>query len=208
VRHQLDSLEERRWTAEIRRLRADAAGRSGTAETARRLYRCARADLPHYAHEARTRLALRTAVADRPAVLRVLSGGTPAVQQARLLDSLSRGAGGPVKAWAAVRFLDAHRYARADSLWRRADPSLPAPLPRSWRQGYAIQKGGWAAEAAVRAGRPVVGRRRARRAARRARARGAVDWARALGTWARRAAPDLGARVAPEPQARGSVHPP
>ena len=181
---QLDTLRTTRRSALLQRLLADAFVLEGEADTARRHYRQARALLPLYAHDGRARLLLRRPLADRPAVVRILVGAAPAsVQAARLAD---RDGAPVVRTWQALRWGDAHRYARADSVWREVGtPSSPA-WSRSERSAFAIQWQAWRAEAAHRAGRLVTAQSQFRAAAAAARRHGAEAWARTLAAWAER----------------------
>lgn len=187
VRRQLDSVAVSRRTASLWRLLADAHALRGEAATARQQYEQALERVPLYAHDGRARLMLRVAVADHPAAVRVLTGGRGGAEQAAALAALDEGDGPTLQAWRALRLQDDHRYGRADSLWGRVPPTLPAPGPQSWQVAYRIQRRGWAAEAAARAGRGGAARCRAREAARQARAHGAEAWAETLEAWADRA---------------------
>ena len=188
VRRQLDSLAQGRRPAAIRRLEADAHALEGDSAAARRHYRAALERVPRSAHDLRGRLMLRSAVAGRPAVVRVLTSRDSADAQARALRPLGEGAGSPVHVWRALRRQDAHHFAAADSLWRRGAFRAPAAWPRAWRQAYAIQRRAWAGVAAHRAGRYAEAAPLSRAAARAAEAHGAREWAETLRFWATRAA--------------------
>ena len=183
VRRQLDTLAVARRSPLLLRLRADAHAIGSDSTTARRLYRRARARLPLYAHEGRTRLLLRTAVAERPAAVRALTNGNPPARQAQRLAADSAAA---VQAWRALRLHDAHRYARADSVWRSLGRVSGTGWTRSERQAWGLQRRAWAGEAALRAGRAEAAARLFRAAARRAAWHGAEAWAGTLRAWARR----------------------
>jgi hypothetical protein len=198
VRRQLDTLAAARRSPRLLRLRADAHAMGGGAETARRLYRRARARLPLYAHAGRTRLLLRTAVAGRPGVVRTLTSGIPPARQARRLAADTTAT---VQVWRALRLHDGHRYAQADVVWQRLGGVSGPDWPRSDRQAWALQRRAWAGEAALRAGRPAAAVRGFRAAARGALRHGAEAWARALEAWARRGERALSGRAQrPGPQ--------
>lgn len=186
VRRQLDTIAAERRTAEILLLQGDARARGGQPDSARRYYENARQQLPLYAHEARARLLLRRAVADRPDVVRVLTSGDPAREQARSLTASLTETMNVVQAWQALRFLDAHRYAAADSVWQEGASFRPDG-PRAWRRAYGIQSRAWRAEAAYRAGRFSAAQRLAETASATAAAHGARAWSRMLQRWAQRA---------------------
>ena len=182
---QLDTLRTTRRSAYVQRLLADALALEGDAEAARRQYRRARARLPLYAHDGRARLLLRRLVADRPAIVRILVGAKEASRQARRLAG--RGEAPAVRAWQALRWDDAHRYVRADSVWRQMEAPDGASWARSERSAFALQWRAWRAEAAHRAGRRAAARSQFRAAAAAARRHGAEAWARTLTAWAARA---------------------
>lgn len=194
VRRQLDTLAVTSRSAGLRRLLGDAHALLREAEAARQHYREARARTPRYAHGTRTRLLLRQAVAHRPAVVRALTDGASVPRQARALtahDSVDTAA---VRAWQALRFQDAHRYARADSVWQTI-AAMPDPdWPRAWRQGWVLQRAAWHGEAAYRVGQEggdldalARAARLLRSAARTAASHGAREWADALAARADRA---------------------
>lgn len=184
VRRQLDTLPARPPAA-LRRLRADARAIGGDSAAARADYRAALRRLPLSAHDRRGRLLLRVAVAGRPAVVRTLTRGDSAARQARGLATEPDRAGA-VRAWRALRLQDAHRYAAADSLWRRGSFEPPGAWPRAWRQHAALQKRVWAGIAAYRAGRHEAAATTLSGAARRAAAHGAPAWAETLRFWVER----------------------
>jgi hypothetical protein len=187
---QLDTLRTTRHAAGLQRLLADAFVLEGHSDAARRHYRRARALLPLYAHDGRTRLLLRRRVADRPEVVRILVSAAPASEQARrLVDGSAPPA---VQAWGALRWVDAHRYARADSVWRRMDVPAAASWAPSDRSAASLQWQAWRAETAHRAGRLSVARSQFRAAAAEARRHGAEAWARSLTAWAERGRPSVG----------------
>ena len=184
VRRQLDTLAAARRSPLLLRLRADAHAMGGDSTTARRLYRRARTRLPLHAHKGRARLLLRTAVAGRPEGVRKLTNGASPGEQARQIAPDTTAA---VQAWRALRLQEAHRYARADSVWRGLGRVSGKGWTRSDRQAWKLQQRAWAGEAALRAGRPEAALRLVRTAARRAAWHGAEEWAESLHAWARRA---------------------
>jgi hypothetical protein len=197
VRAQLDTLDVTSRSIRLQLLLGDAHALTGAPASARRHYAEARALTPHYAHDTRTRLLLRRAVADRPAVVGALTDGTAPRRQARALGALPAADTPPVRAWRALRLQEAHRYARADSLWQGgASPPVPG-WPRAWRQAWTIQRKAWhsaaayraaqAAEPASRSGPLSRSVQHSRTAARMAAARGAADWAGVLEARADRA---------------------
>jgi hypothetical protein len=187
VRQQLDTLQANDRPPVLRRLQGDAHAQTGSATSAQRLYLDAHARTPRDAHGSRMRLLLRTAVADRPSVIRVLTEGTTPHQQAQALAALDSAGTTAVRAWRALRLADAHRYVRADSVWRQIDSLPSSDWPRSWRQAWRIQRTAWHSEAAYRAGHGTAAARMARLAARQAEARGAHTWADMLEARAARA---------------------
>jgi len=186
VDRQLDTLATRRWTPALWRLEGDVRALRGNPSGARAAYRAALDSVPQSVPSARVRLMLRTAVADRPRLVRVLVNGEPAAQQARALRALDLSRNDPGRAWRALRLQDAHRYDAAARAWTQVQFGPAAGWPHAWRATYTIQRAAWRGEAAVRAGRAgaasVV-----RAAARRAESHGAAGWAEALRGWARRA---------------------
>ena len=186
VRRQLDTLTARRWPAALRRLQADARALEPDSAAARSGYRAALRALPLSAHDRRGRILLRMAVAGRPAVVRTLTSADSAARQADALAD-APGPTGAVRAWRALRLQEAHRYAAADSLWRRGPFRPPASWPRAWRQHLDLQQTAWAGVAAYRAGRVEAAAATLSAAARRAAAHGATTWAETLRFWAARA---------------------
>jgi hypothetical protein len=187
VHRQLDTLDVGRRSVEMLLLRGDAHAMTGAPDTARQLYTEARTRTPRYDHDTRARLLLRRAVADRPAVVRTLVDRRGAQWQARQLAALDAGAVPAVRAWQALRWQDAHHYARADSLWRQDASSFVPVGPRAWTQAWTIQRTAWRAEAAVRGGRWSTGATLARDGAQRAEAHGAQAWAETIAAWGERA---------------------
>ncbi|PSQ95664.1 MAG: hypothetical protein BRD55_08475 [Bacteroidetes bacterium SW_9_63_38] len=181
---QLDTLRTTRRSALLQRVLADALVLEGRTAAARRHYRRARALLPRYAHDGRTRLLLRLLVADRPAVVRILVGPRAAAAQAQELASVA--AAPATRAWQALRWIDAHRYARADSAWRQMDRPDGATWSTSERSAVALQWRAWRAEAAHRAGRVAAARAQFQAVAAAVQRHGAQAWARALRAWAKR----------------------
>jgi len=185
VRTQLDTLDDAVRSARLRRLQGDAHALSGHADTARVHYSQALSQTPRSAPDRRARLMLREATAARPEVVRILTGGDSAHVQARRLEAFDDG---PVGAtWQALRWHDAHRYARAANAWR----GLPSPLrkgaPEAWHRTWAIQRRAWGAEAAARSGRAGWARTWAAEGALRADALGASAWQAVLRRWGERA---------------------
>jgi hypothetical protein len=186
VRRQLDTLAAATRTVGLRVALADARALDGKVQAARALYAKAHAKTPSYAHGLRARLMLRDAVAARPSVLRVLVSGDSASIQARRLGAI--GDGEPaVRAWRAVRWMDAKRYGSALSGWRRAERAVRPQRPRGWRRAWALQRIAWGARAALRAGSTDVARRWAERAARQARLLGDQARMNIFKWWATRA---------------------
>lgn len=188
VLQQLDSLARAQYTPLLHRLRADAFAIRGDSGRARQQYRRAVADLPLTAHDGRARLLLRMPVAGRPGVVRALTRPDGAAAQARALRA--QASTPVVRAWQALRFQDAHRYARADSGWQAVPGStlVQADWPLSVRRDVTTQRQAWAGEAAYRAGRPGAAVDVFQSAARTARRRGAMAWAHTLQAWGERAA--------------------
>ena len=201
VRRQLDTLAAPYQTTELYLHQADAWALLGEADTARRIYERAADRIPRYAPAARVRLLLRTASADRPAVLRKLTSDRSALRQAEALEAVAAEDRGVVQVWQALRYQDAHRYARADSLWRRGVRPVPNEWSRAERQVWHIQRRAWAAEAAYRAGHWTRAETQAQAAATQARALGAQAWAESIAAWAERAA-----RAQGQPKQDREVH--
>ena len=181
VWRQLDTLSAVAQTVPLRVALADAAVLRRTPDTARALYAQARAQAPDYAHDLRARLTLRDAIADRPSVVRVLTSGDSAAAQARrLADTGAQDA--EVRAWRAVRWMDARQYRRALPLWEGLDVPVRADRPRAWHRAWELQRAAWGAEAALRGDSMEAARRWAARAVRQAQVLG--DEARvSLFTW-------------------------
>lgn len=148
VLRQLDTLSSKVHTVGIRLARADARALTGAADSARALYGEALDSLPNYASDTRGRILLREVVADRPAVVGVLVSADSAHVQAQQLAEFSP-AGPAVRAWQAVRLMDAGRYGRAHRVWR----SLGTFVPRRWARGrqreWGLQKKMWRARSAL-----------------------------------------------------------
>jgi hypothetical protein len=189
VRTQLDTLSRTEHSVGLRLHLADALVLTGDPRAARRHYRAAWTRTPRYAHATRARLRLRSAVADRPDVVRALTRSAPAEEQARRLASLDASSSPAVQAWRALRLYEAHRYARADSLWQATGALRVEEWGRAGHQAWAIQRRAWHSAAAYRAGRASEEGRPARlrrairlaqSAAQRAGRRGARTWARTL----------------------------
>ena len=196
VRTQLDTLGVTPQSVSLRLLLGDAFALTGEPKRARRQYRAARAQTPRYAHDTRTRLLLRLPVARRPEVVEVLVGGASPQDQAQHLAGLAADAPA-IGAWRALRLQDAHRYASADSLWRRVPTTLAPDWPRAWQTAWDIQRQDWHSAAAYRAGGEEALRRArqlARSASRRAAAHGARGWAATLTARAGQAKRALDAR--------------
>lgn len=189
VQTQLDTLANSRRSPHLHAVLADARALGGDVDGARALYATARAHLPGYAHGARTRLLLRDAVADRPAVIRVLVGGDSAAVQARRLESGPEAAPA-VQAWRGVRWMDAHRHSAALSVWEglRQRPTR-GDRPRGWHRAWRLQHAAWAARAAKNAGAGAAARRWAQRAARQAQTLGDEGRAARFEWWAAEANP-------------------
>jgi len=186
VRRQIDTLAAATRTVGLRVALADARALDGAVRAARALYAEAHAQTPTSAHGLRARLMLRDAVATRPSVLRVLVGGDSAHVQARRLGGM--GDGGPaLRAWRAVRWMDARRYGRALSGWRRAERAVRPQRPQGWRRAWALQRTAWGARSALRAGSTDVARRWAERAARQAHFLGDQSRVDVFEWWAARA---------------------
>lgn len=184
VHRQLDTLSASRYTPLLHRLRADAYVLTGEPRRARRQYRRALRALPLAAHDSRARVLLRVRMAGRPAVVRTLTNTSSPAAQA---TTLAQHVGTPVgRAWQALRFQDAHRYARADSVWQTVPDLSRAGWVRGERRDVVIQRRAWAGEAAARAGRSAAAGGLFRTAARAAGRRGATAWATALQFWAQR----------------------
>jgi len=169
--HQIDTLSVAARTGPLRVALADAAVLRRAPDTARALYARARAQAPDYAHDRRARLALRDAIADRPSVVRVItSGDSAAVQARRLADREPLDAA--VRAWRAVRWMDARQYRRALTVWEPLDAPVRADRPRSWHRAWDVQRAAWGAKSALRGDDADTARRWAARAMRQARALG------------------------------------
>ncbi len=185
VLRQLDTLATPYQTTTLILLRADARGLLGDTTSARRLYDRAMARIPRYVPETQMRIRLRKSIAHRSAVLRVITSGASATQQARALDSL--GEGRRVRVWQALQYQRAHRYARADSVWRRVPPTVADEWARNEQDRWRIQRRAWESEAAYRAGHRARAVSLAREGAVLANARGAQAWAETVRGWGRRA---------------------
>jgi hypothetical protein len=165
---------------------ADAHALLGNADTARALYETARDQAPGYAHDLRARLLLRFTTAQHPKVVRVLTSRDSAVVQARHLAAL-RPQSAVVRAWRAVRWMDANRYSRALAIWRQLESPIPADRPREWRRTWALQRTAWGTTAALRVGSTAVARRWADRGRDRSRRLGDKRRAAVFAWWERRA---------------------
>jgi hypothetical protein len=169
VRRQVDTLATAARTVPLRVARADAAVLLGAPDTARALYARARAQTPRHAHDLRARIALRDATVGHPSAVRVLTSGDSAAVQARRLAE-RRSGDAAVRAWRAVRWMDANRYRRALTLWGRLEGgAVIADRPRAWRRAWSLQRRAWAAKAALRVGAAEGVRRWAGRGAQQAR---------------------------------------
>jgi hypothetical protein len=130
---------------------------------------------------------LRQEIVGQPAVLRTLTSGHSALRQAQALDTLGRNAAARVDVWQALRYQAAHRYARADSIWRRMPETVAVGGTRNERYTWKIQRRAWESEAAYRAGHWRRARTLAQSGAALARTRGAQAWAETVAAWAERA---------------------
>lgn len=185
VRRQLDTLSAEAQTVGIRIALADAYALGGNADTAHTLYAEAHAGTPTSAHSLRARLMLRDATADRPSVLRVLvRGDSDSVQARRLAGETPSPV---VRAWRALRWIDAKRYRRAMHEWKRTEGPVRAERPRAWHRAWRGQQIAWRAKAALRAGATDDARRWAEQAARRARTLGDKQRAALFEWWATQA---------------------
>ena len=190
VRQQLDTLSAAARTVGLQGALGDAHALLGDPGTARSLYATARAQAPGFAHDLRARLMLRATTAQRSDIVQVLTSQDSAEAQARRLAAL-RPQGTAVRAWRAVRWMDAKRYGRALAEWQRLDSSLPEDRPRGWQRAWALQRTAWGAKAALRAGSTAVARRWAERGLEQARTLGDDRRAAVFAWWTRRAeAPD------------------
>jgi tetratricopeptide (TPR) repeat protein len=187
VVHQLDTLDTGVRTLSLRVARADAEALLGNAETAQTLYARARARAPHSTPAVRTRLALREAVASRPAIVRTLVSGDSAAVQARRLERPGEQMRPARQAWRGIRLMEANRYGQALAVWRTIGSPIRSDRPRGWHRAWDLQRTAWTAKAALRAGSTDVARRWGQRAARRAQRVGDRSWATLLDWWARRA---------------------
>jgi hypothetical protein len=170
VRRQLDTLSAETQTVGIQVALADAHAVGGHAGLARALYAAAHARTPRSAHDLRARLMLRDATADRPSVLRVLiSGDSASVQARRLAETASSPS---VRAWRALRWMDANRYKRAMREWKGDGTPVRPERPRAWHRAWRVQRAAWRAKAALRAGAPDRARHWAKRATQQARTLG------------------------------------
>jgi hypothetical protein len=170
VRRQLDTLSTETQTVGIQVALADAHAVGGHADAARALYAAAHARTPRSAHDLRARLMLRDATAARPSVLRVLVSGDSASVQARRLAETAPSP--EVRAWRALRWMDARRYRRAMREWAEVGLPVRADRPRAWRRAWRVQRTAWRATAALRAGATDSARRWAERATQQARTLG------------------------------------
>ncbi|WP_103019065.1 hypothetical protein [Salinibacter altiplanensis] len=186
VWRQVDTLSTTAQTAALQVAQADAAVLRGAPDTARALYARARAQVPSHAYDLRARLTLRDATADRPAVVRVLTSGDSAAAQARRLAK--RIPQDPrIRAWQAVRWMDARQYRRALTLWERLEVPVPATRPRGWRREWELQHAAWGATSALRGNAGNAARRWAAQAARKARVLGDSERTLLFEWWKRRA---------------------
>ena len=186
ARRQLDTLSQKARTVGLRVALADARALAGATEAARALYAEARARTPNYAHDTRTRLMLRDATAAHPRVLRILVSGDSAAVQARRLGAVQQ-QNAAVRAWRAVRWMDAKQYGAALSGWRTLETPIRPARPRAWHRAWAIQHTAWGAESALQAGSTAVAQRWAERAVRQARTLGGEARATLFEWWASRA---------------------
>jgi len=146
---------------------ADGRARQGRGQEADSLYGAVLHSLPRHRHDPRSRVILRSLVADDPDVFRVLTSGDSAAVQARRLagrDSASTA----VRVWAAIRWMDAYDHAAAADQWQRVaeqsdDAWMDALSPASQRS-LGLQLHAWHAGAALRAGKNERAARLARRA--------------------------------------------
>ncbi|MFB6230614.1 MAG: hypothetical protein ABEL04_05600 [Salinibacter sp.] len=187
VVHQLDTLDTGVRTLNLRVALADAEVLLGNVETARTLYARARARAPQSAPAVRTRMALREAVASRPAVVRILVSGDSAAVQARRLAKPGGRMRSARQAWRGIRLMEANRYGQALAVWRGVGAPIRSDRPRGWHRAWDLQRMAWTTEAALRAGSTDVASRWGQRAARRAQKVGDRSWAALLDWWARRA---------------------
>ena len=157
VRRQLDTLAASVRTVRLRVALADAQALLGDTVAARGLYEDAHAHSPTYAHDLRARLMLRDAVAAHPRALRILVSGDSAGVQARRLGAIEGGAA--VRAWRAVRWMDANRYGAALSAWRKGSRPIRSVRPRGWHRAWALQRTAWGATAALRVDSTALARR-------------------------------------------------
>jgi hypothetical protein len=186
VKRQLDTLSVRRTSIRLQRALADARGVLRDVEGARRLYGAAYTRTPGYRPALRGRFMLRDAAADRPAVLRILTSGDSADVQARRLNT-HEPQDAVVRAWQAVRWMDAGQYEAAFSLWQETERPIQPDRPRSWHRAWALQRTAWGARAALEAGAWEAAQRWARRAAQQARTLGDQRRAAVFAWWAARA---------------------
>ncbi len=182
VQRQIDTLSTVARTVPLRVALADATVLRGLPDTARTLYAEARTQTPRYAHDLRARLTLRDATADHPSVVRVLTSGDSAAIQARRLSEMSLG-DASVRAWQAVRWMDAKQYRQALTVWEGLDVPVRTDRPRAWHRTWELQHLAWGAKAALRAGSRDRVRRWAGRAERRARALGDKERASIFEWW-------------------------
>ncbi len=197
VRKQLDTLAAPIRTPSLRRALADARVLGGAVQAARAHYAEARAHLPGFAHGRRARLLLRDAVADRPGVVRVLVSSDSAATQARRLEA-GQPSAPAVRVWRGLRWMDAHRYGAAFSVWKALSASpVRTARPQEWHRAWRLQQVAWSAESALAAGRTDEARRWATRAAQQARRLGDLGRTALFAWWSTRA--EEGPSGVPEP---------
>jgi len=204
VRRQLDTLAASVRTVGLRVALADAQALSGATTAARVLYDEAHTRTPTYAHDFRARLMLRDAVLNRPHALRILVSGDSAAVQARRLGAMEED--DAVRAWRAVRWMDANRYSAALSAWREGGRPIRSARPRGWDRAWALQRTAWGTAAALRVDSTAMAQRWAARGARQAQQLGDRAWAALFEWWGSRATRSHGGRAARPSARRARLH--
>ncbi len=151
VAARLDTLSFEAPVPTLTLLQGDAAALIGHPDRARDRYRSARAHYPRFEPGGVVRLLLREAVADRPEVMRVLVSRDSAATQAQQLARWA-GASPAVRAWQALREMEAGAFASAQRLWNSMPP-LTDSTGAPWDDpAVHRQIGGWKAICALRLG--------------------------------------------------------
>lgn len=186
VAQRLDTLTLKSPSVPLLLLRGDAAALLHHSSDARRSYTEALEHLPLYAHESRSLVYLRRAVAARPDVVRILTSADSARTQARRLAKWPDSAA-VVQAWRAYRHMQAGEHGAAWTVWKRL-PSAIDETAEDHVQAHLRRQGQvWKARTAVRLRKWTPAEAEARAAVEAFRAVGAVNLAAELDDLAHKA---------------------